>query len=58
MAGDDLLRAESDLRFYQRRAAQERQMAARSVTEAARARHENLAQQFAMRIQEVQMQFA
>ena len=45
--GDLMLRAESDLRFFQRRAAQERTMAARSLTDAARERHEMLARRFA-----------
>ncbi len=58
MAGDDMLRYESDMRFYQRRAAQERLAAARAVTSAARERHETLAARFNLRAQEMQSQFA
>ena len=57
-AGDIMLRVESDLRFFQRRAAQERSMAARSLTTAARERHEALAQSFAAKAQAVQAQYA
>ncbi|HET9355631.1 MAG TPA: hypothetical protein VFO42_05655 [Sphingomicrobium sp.] len=40
---------ESDLRYYMRRAAEERTAAIRSVTPQARARHSELAQEFADR---------
>ncbi|WP_260483576.1 hypothetical protein [Sphingomicrobium flavum] len=43
------MRNESDYRFYLRRAAQERTMAIRSVTDQARQRHESLAREFAER---------
>ncbi|WP_265561854.1 hypothetical protein [Sphingomicrobium arenosum] len=46
------------MRFYQRRAAQERLAAARAVTSAARERHETLAARFNLRAQEMQSQFA
>ncbi|MCJ7420654.1 hypothetical protein [Sphingomicrobium astaxanthinifaciens] len=58
MAGDHMLRVESDLRFYQRRAAQERLAAARAVTHAARERHEMLAARFHDRAREMQAQTA
>ena len=40
---------ESDLRYYMRRAAEERTAAIRSVTPQARERHSELAQEFAAR---------
>lgn len=52
--GDVQMRTESDYRFYLRRAAQERTMAIRSVTEEARARHEHLAREFAERANSAQ----
>ncbi|MCJ8191727.1 hypothetical protein [Sphingomicrobium aestuariivivum] len=58
MAGDDMLQTESNLRFYQRRAAQERLMAARAVTNAARERHEMLAARFNDRVEQMQAHFA
>ena len=58
MAGDEMLQTESNLRFYQRRAAQERQLAARAVTNAARERHEILAARFNDRVAKMQAQFA
>ena len=42
---------ESDLRYYLRRAAEERTLAIRSVTPQARERHVLLAQEFASRAQ-------
>ena len=42
---------ESDLRYYFRRAAEERTAAIRSVTPEARERHRQLAQEFAARAQ-------
>lgn len=42
---------ESDLRYYLRRAAEERTAAIRSVTPQARERHHQLAQEFAARAQ-------
>lgn len=42
---------ESDLRYYLRRAAEERTAAVRSVTPQARERHHQLAQEFAARAQ-------
>ena len=42
---------ESDLRYYFRRAAEERTAAIRSVTPEARERHHRLAQEFAARAQ-------
>ena len=43
------MRTESDHRYYSRRAAEERLAARRSVTDAARERHEMLAAEFAER---------
>lgn len=45
---------ESDLRFYLRRAAEERTLALRSITPQARDRHHKLAQDFAARAQACQ----
>lgn len=45
---------ESDLRFYLRRAAEERTLAMRSITPQARDRHHKLAQDFAARAQAAQ----
>ena len=42
---------ESDMRYYLRRAAEERTAAIRSVTPQARERHRQLAQEFAARAQ-------
>ena len=42
---------ESDMRYYLRRAAEERTAAIRSVTPQARERHSQLAQEFAARAQ-------
>ncbi|WP_162888135.1 hypothetical protein [Sphingomonas mesophila] len=42
---------ESDLRYYLRRAAEERTAAHRSVTDQARERHSSLAREFAERAQ-------
>ena len=42
---------ESDLRYYLRRAAEERTAAFRSVTPQAKQRHQELAQEFAARAQ-------
>ena len=49
---------ESDLRYYQRRAAEERAWASRAVTEAARARRLFLADRFQSRVAELHRQFA
>ena len=43
---------ESNYRFYMRRAAQERVRAVRAITDAARARHEELAVRFAERAED------
>lgn len=43
---------ESNYRFYMRRAAQERVRAVRAITEAARNRHEELANRFAERAED------
>ncbi|WP_265571238.1 hypothetical protein [Sphingomicrobium nitratireducens] len=48
------MRTESDHRFYARRAAEERTAAMRSVTAAAKSRHEMLAAEFAARAQKYQ----
>ena len=52
------MRGESNFRFYQRRAAQERTAAARSVTNAARERHEELARHFAAQAEAMGAQYA
>lgn len=48
------MRTESDHRYYSRRAAEERLAARRSVTDAARERHEMLAAEFAERAYQYQ----
>lgn len=57
MTAEAKLQAESNLRFYMRRASQERQAAARAITPAARERHELLANRFRAQIEEVQALF-
>ena len=52
--GEKDVRTESDHRFYSRRAAEERLAARRSVTDAARHRHEILAAEFSERAQRYQ----
>ena len=44
---------ESDLRYYSRRAAEERSRAARAITDEARSRHHELASLFAVRAAEL-----
>lgn len=46
---------ESNQRYYERRASEERRAAARSLTPEARARHGELADLFANRVREMQM---
>jgi hypothetical protein len=46
---------ESNMRYYQRRAAEERMAAVRSVTPQARERHALLAERFAARVAEFEM---
>lgn len=52
ITGRVTLQSESNYRFYMRRAAQERVRAVRAITEAARSRHEELAQRFAAKAQD------
>lgn len=52
--GGNHVRTESDHRYYSRRAAEERLAARRSVTDAARERHEMLAAEFAERAYQYQ----
>lgn len=50
--GDSVM--ESNQRYYERRASEERRAAARSLTPEARARHGELADLFATRVRELQ----